>query len=193
MFKSNKILFLFLITLIFTCNLFSEQVWYSFNDGGISEPLEIIDKSDNSQLIIEVEIPGIYMEEVTESGTTYQRLEIPQWQNMHITGEPNLPVYSSMFAIPECSGYTISLTALETTVWEDKNIYPCPVYYEMGETFSIDTALYNTNAEYPTVSYEDIGSGYFRDQRYAEVNFYPLTFNPVTQQLEILIILMSIT
>lgn len=63
MFKSNKILFLFLVTLIFTCNLFSEQVWYSFNNSGISEPLETINKSDNSQLIIEVEIPGLYMEQ----------------------------------------------------------------------------------------------------------------------------------
>jgi hypothetical protein len=141
-----------------------------------------------------VEVYGMYSENITEQGTTYQRINIPGSGKTVITGEPEMPIIRQLIAIPECDDVTLTIAVMGQMSMNNYYIYPVPELVEvqnpnstvyLAEQFYIDQAAYNTNQNYPPVNAEIKSFGYLRDQKYAEVYIYPVQFNPVTQQLQI--------
>jgi len=188
----NTALLSVLIGLFFNYSL--AQDWVAFTSSTPTQPNIQLIVSDNSNVSFNVEVYGMYSEDITEQGTSYQRINITGTGETVITGEPEMPVIRQLIAIPECDDVTLSITVTGQMTMYNYYIYPVPELVEvqnpdgtvyLEEQFYIDQTAYNTNLNYPQVNAEINSIGYLRDQKYAEVYIYPVQFNPVTQQLQI--------
>jgi parallel beta-helix repeat protein len=180
-----KVIIICMFILIAT-SVYASQTWIPFSSDFVNEPNIELKKSDTDSVNIETEIKGMLSEDIIVNSTEYQKLKIPGWQNLHITGDPDLPVFNTIIAIPECDDFSVNIIITESIVLEDYNVYPAPEFVDNEEIFTINDSLYAANEFYPSINFELISTGYFRDQKYTEINFYPVHFNPVTNQLEII-------
>ncbi|MDO9577893.1 MAG: C25 family cysteine peptidase [Candidatus Cloacimonadales bacterium] len=179
---------------IFIVNLlYAEGNWVSFTRSTPDEPIVNLNNSTNQNVSFEVEFFGINSEEVVESGTTYQRISIPECFALDETGKPEVPIVRQLIAIPESDSVNFSINIINEMFFDDYNIYPAPDYEEvynadgtayLAEVFAKDDTVYNTNQFFPQVTSEIREIGYIRDQKVAEVYIYPIQFNPVTHQIK---------
>jgi hypothetical protein len=165
--------------------------WISFTGGGEQAP--IIDSPMGQEPAFLVDVFGMYSSEITNAGTTYKRINIPEWFVTFETGEPELPVIRELIAIPECDSVILSANVFEYLTLDDYFIYPAPDYEEvqnadgtsyMSEVFEKNDTTYTTDQFYPNVTAEIKSIGYIRDQKVAEIWTYPIQFNPVTGQIK---------
>ncbi len=149
-------------------------------------------ESDNASVEFNVSVGGMYEFDTTVLSTTFDRVSIPGAGSGTTIGSPEMPFVRQLIAIPECDDVSLSINVTGTLNFSNYNIYPAPDYVEvyspdsiliLEESFSYDTNAYQQNQNYPTISAEIKSTGYFRDQKYAEVYIYPLQFNPVTGNL----------
>ncbi|MCK4407374.1 MAG: T9SS type A sorting domain-containing protein [Bacteroidales bacterium] len=190
----KKLIFALSFTLLFLNCIFAQQQWVEFTSSTPSQPDVQLIVSENLNVSFSVDVYGMYSENITEQGTTYQRINIPGSGKTVNTGEPEMPVIRQLIAIPECDDVTLTISATGQMTMNNYYIYPVPELVEvqnpdstvfLAEQFYIDQTAYNTNQNYPPVNAEIKSFGYLRDQKYAEVYIYPVQFNPVTQQLQI--------
>ncbi len=116
-------------------------------------------------------------------------------------GAPELPHYVTYIAVPPEAAVSVSIQPSETTKYDAAIVQPAqkpdseamagmeipdfespipalPMIREM------DTAVYNTNALYPTELYTLSEPMYFRDLRVVKLQLFPIRYNPVAQQLQ---------
>ena len=190
----KKLIFALSFTLLFLNCIFAQQQWVEFTSSTPAQPDVQLIVSENSNVSFSVDVYGMYSENITEQGTTYQRINIPGSGKTFITGEPEMPIIRQLIAIPECDDVTLTISVTGQMTMNNYYIYPVPELVEvqnpdstvfLAEQFYIDQTAYNTNQNYPPVNAEIKSFGYLRDQKYAEVYIYPVQFNPATQQLQI--------
>ena len=75
-----------------TGTLFASQIWEDFYSDFENEPEVQVINSNSDNVEIDIEIKGMYIEDIIHNSILYQKLEIPGWQNMGIPGEPNVPI-----------------------------------------------------------------------------------------------------
>ena len=177
-------------------------------DGDESRKIERDESPGTRQLVRGVEViaedangitlelhTGAFDTELVYAGSDeYERLKIVEYVHGYSSqvGKPELPLKGILVDIP--AGKTAELSILQTAV-ETHNGYrifpvPAPIVDEqgaaaaVGESFAIDAAAYGTDAFYPqTVA--QLGAEFaFREQKKQQVLFYPLSFNPVTGELQ---------
>jgi len=105
-----------------------------------------------------------------------------------------LPFIRQLIAIPECDDVSLSVNITGQTSFSNYNIYPAPDFQEaedenggvyLEEVFTKDEQTYALNQFLPGMNAEIISTAYLRGQKYAEVYFYPVQFNPVTNQINV--------
>ncbi|NQV19721.1 MAG: right-handed parallel beta-helix repeat-containing protein [Armatimonadetes bacterium] len=183
-----------LIIVIFAINyIYAEESWLDFTNITPEAPTIDLNNSTTQNVAFQVEVPGMNFKEVVESGTIYQRANIPDWVVLNETGKPELPVIRQLIAIPECDDVNLSINVTNDMYFDNYYIYPAPDYEQiqnpdqtvyMAEVFAKDETAYNINQFFPEVTAEIKEIGYLREQKIAEVWIYPVQFNPVTQQLK---------
>ena len=173
--------------------LYAEENWLSFTESTPEAPIIVLNNSTTQNVAFQVEVPGMNFKEVVESGTIYQRANIPNWVVLEETGKPELPVIRQLIAIPECDDVNLSFNVTNEMYFDNFYIYPAPDYEQiqnpdqtvyMAEVFAKDSIAYSTNQFFPEVTAEIKEICYLREQKIAEVWIYPVQFNPVTQQLK---------
>jgi len=130
----------------------------------------------------------MWVKDTLVNGTIYQILRIPDYGTMYNVGEPQLPAIRDLAAIPPFSN--VSITAINTTslILSSYMVYPYQEPVPEGEPpgpFIIDTLFYSTNTFYPDYVTELRDPAVWRDVRVVHSSFYPITFNPVTQKLNV--------
>jgi hypothetical protein len=170
------------------------QSWVSFTNATPEAPIVNLTGSDNQSVSFTVEVCGMYKQDITEGSETFQRVSVPQSGTLTVTGEPELPVFRQLVAIPECTDVTLGVNITGQTTFSSYNIYPVPALQEVQNTdgtvyveevFTKDAAAYAQNLYYPGMNAEIVSIGYLRGQKYAEVFIYPIQFNPVSGQLTV--------
>ncbi len=123
----------------------------------------------------------------------YQRISLPNNTKNGISGCPELPIIIKLIAVPECSGVTLSYNVTSTLSMENYNVYPAPDLLEelvddnimVTEVFNKNMDIYSTNSMYPQEIVQLGSTGYFRNQKYVQILYYPFQYNPVTGELRI--------
>jgi len=170
------------------------QNWVNFTKTTPEAPIVNLTASDNQAVSFTVEVCGMYKQDITEGSETFQRVSVPQSGTLTVIGEPELPVFRQLVAIPECTDVTLSANITGQTTFSNYNIYPVPTLQEVQNTdgtvyveevFTKDAAAYAQNLYYPGMNAEIVSTGYLRGQKYVEVFIYPVQFNPVLQQLTV--------
>jgi len=166
--------------------LWSEE-WISFDNSDKTKTSYEINQSDNIAVDLDITIPGMNSEIV--SG--YNRVNILEQVSMDSVGCPEVPIVTYLIAIPDCNGVDLEITAIDSTIISNVNIYPKPELVEvtnneytyLEEQFTIDNTVYNTNSFYPNYKAEIVNKGAVRSQHCIRLKIYPVQFNPVTQQI----------
>nr|NQU93759.1 hypothetical protein [Bacteroidota bacterium] len=182
---------------VFCClfgSMLTAQTWVVFTKSVPEPPIIALTRSDNQQVDFTLEVCGMYKQDIIEDSETFQRVSVPSWETIAETGKPELPFIRQLVAIPECSDVTLTVSIGGQTAFSNYNIYPAPGFQEvqdqnggkyLEEVFTKDAATYAQNQYLPGANAEIVSTGYLRGQKYAEVYFYPVQFNPVTKQINV--------
>ena len=81
-------------------NAGSQPNWIQLSPGEARAPGINLTESNFSQVVFEVNIPGMWSEEVQTKGGLFNQLFIPECGITSTIGEPRLPVMSKMVQIP---------------------------------------------------------------------------------------------
>ena len=149
---------------------------------------------DEGGITLELHTGAFDTEAVYAGSDEYERIRIAEYVHGFSSevGKPELPLKGILVDVPE--GKTAALSILQTTVESHSGyrIFPVPAKIvdeqgaaaAVGESFAIDAAAYGTDAFYPqTVA--QLGAVFdFREQKKQQVLFYPLSFNPMTGELQ---------
>ncbi len=174
-------------------NMFA-QTWVTFTKTSPAGPVLTLVTNTNQQVKFTAEIPGMFTRAVSEQGTVYQRLAVPDYPVMKIEGSPELPYVKVLLAVPECSNIGLNVTVNSSLTLNNYIIYPAPAHQEitnpdgskyLAEVFAKTLAVYNTNQFMPSMVAEIKSTGYIRGQKVAEVWIYPMQYNPVTKHISV--------
>jgi hypothetical protein len=149
-------------------------------------------KSDAQGVILELRLSHFQVEDKTHEGVTYQALTIPDLGQSSEVGSPQVPFKGVLLGIPSSGEPRVEILESEHQLFTGYNLYPAPrpVLKEREDTryldqeFAIDQAVYSSNIFYPGHLAQIGFSGYMRDQRVAQLQIYPIQYNPATQELQ---------
>lgn len=185
----KRVILALMTVLVFLGLVYAQGNWVSFtsNVAGAPPIIEVLE-SNNSRTVVHVTIPGMWIKDTLVNGTAYQILRIPDYGTMYNVGEPQLPSIRELTAIPPFSNVNITTISTASLMLNGYMVYPYQELLPEGQPpgpFTIDTLLYSTNTFYPNDVTELHDPAVWRDVRVVHSSLYPITFNPVTQQLNV--------
>lgn len=143
-----------------------------------------------SGVFVKYEFEGAQLRHYVEGQTYFQKLMIKNFSYRQEVGKPAIPSKYDIFIIPEGSTADLVVGTTSGRNYNNFKIYPAlePASDEYGSnepTFTIDSALYNTNAKYPAdiARIKDIIK--IKGINLAIVETNPVQFNPVTKQITV--------
>ena len=174
--------------------------WISFDSSPAGTPAETsVTVSDTSGITIVADFHGFWRNNVTINGTFYDDLDMPGATSIHDVGKPMLPVLSEFIEIPHGIDASIDLLTSSTDNTGGYHIRPAPppqAPVAVGEPFTntsspisslptFEDPVYTDDTFCPgnTTSIEggeSANSLIMRGRRLLGLNFYPVQYNPVT-------------
>src|SRR3990167_7395252 len=150
-------------------------------------------RSDEQAIDLELKAGDFQVETIDHEGQTYQRLIIPNMTQSTRQGEPQVPTQGTLVGIPCTEGVSVEILDAGYETLKGYRLFPAPGLKVMGdilaegaeEAFVINQKVYATDAYYPGKTVEISCTGYMRDQAVAQVQFYPVQYNPVTGELRL--------
>lgn len=141
-------------------------------------------------IMMNFDIPGMFVHEVEVDKVTYHRLSIPGYATLMDVGKPELPIVGQVIEVPYGVNFDIEIVKSKSIPLECYNVYPAQepvVEQEPGEIeFALDKKVYLTDAYYPAilaeVTAEDIGV--IRGHRVVFLKINPVQYNPVSREME---------
>lgn len=178
---------IYLFAIIVALNSFCQE-FIEFEPSDNTEVSYDVLVSDNTMVEFEVELPGIYSNEVD----SFIRVEIKNHAKLDSTGFPEVPKLSFLVAIPVCDGFILTVDLIDSVKVDGINIYPAPAIVEdstgdgfkfLREEFVYNQTAYSTDSYFPGIYAESLDKGAVRAQQCVRVFLYPVQFNPVLQQI----------
>jgi hypothetical protein len=140
-------------------------------------------------------IPAVAVTDQMVNSTSYQRVDLPLADHLDqaelaIDGMPDVPVYTTMLAIPDQAGIQLEVTYTGFDVFE--NIDLAPVQPSASDTdpeavipFTIDQNTFSTDAFYPGELASAGEPVIMRDVRGVQIQVNPVQYNPVRHELRV--------
>jgi len=154
-------------------------------------------RSDEQSILLELTVESFETEVVETGGQTYHRLIIPDMVQTDAPGAPQVPTRGALLGLPASEGVSVRVLQADYETLPGYRLCPAPGWRVTGDYvdtptgggvepyFTLDRALYATDALYPGRPAEIDTTGYLRDQAVAQVRFYPVQYNPVTGELRL--------
>jgi len=153
--------------------------------------------SDTSGLTLEIRVTenDLNIKEVTVAGKLFHMITLADCvSSTDEIGGPQLPLATQIVALPESVEVTLEVLYSAFSTKRDITVYPVPepvktktpdgfTYFD--EQFYVDEKAYSTDAFQPGPLAQISGISYLRDVRVAQLTFYPVQYNPVTQELRV--------
>jgi len=192
----GKYLFALLLVILKASTIYGQpekRYRYLFkNSAGKTEIMEM-----RNGLIINYNIPEINFISDSITGSDFYRLSIPEHIHSSEPGKPEMPVFSSLIAIPGKSDIKIKITDVQTSILTPGKInfrgkiFPRqedqPKSKEKQKTgFLFDREFYNRKGfiDTDTVKVEFIGN--LRNTKIANLSVHPVRYNPSDNKLEVI-------
>ena len=119
----------FVLLIIVGVSFLAAQDWITFTSSNPQAPF--IDPALGDEPAFGVEVYGMYSENISEAGTVYNRISIPDCFVTYEIGKPEIPVIRQLLAIPESDSINLSAIVSNEMYFENYNIYPAPDYEEI--------------------------------------------------------------
>ena len=183
----KKLLLLAVLTVLL--GSISAKEWIPF-DSSFERELQVnVVESDDNRLILDINVPGMYLQNVTENGQTYQRIEMIEGRTTHDVGFPELPMITRIIGIPDNQIARVKVLNTSTIKLNDYNIYPLQTPEKDGVSsdmdFVIDSRFYLSGETYPQNDAFVDNVGIWRDVKIGGFHFIPFKFDTGTKTLEV--------
>ncbi len=171
--------------------------WIEIAPGPDKTPVISVVESNFDQVILDVQIFGLWSEEVDTKGGLYTRLSIPECGVTNLIGLPNLPVIRKMVQIPYGADVSVEIISSE---FEEKSLAelgitspiipvqpPIPKIEGAWENakFIIDEQAYAQDGFYPAELATEGEVGAIRAHRFVTVEISPVSYNPASGTLKL--------
>jgi hypothetical protein len=149
---------------------------------------------NGSDANIALDIPAVAVNSVIMNGVEYKKVSLPTANFLTAAeisdeGKPDIPVLTTLLAIPDQAGIRITVTHSGYDVLTDFDLAPVPLAQPESDPtprpFYIDEAAYATDAFYPGELAEASEPAIMRDVRFVQVALYPVQYNPARRELRI--------
>jgi len=130
----------------------------------------------------------MWVEDIIGSdGSTYQKLEIPDYATTSDIGLPEIPTVIGIVGIPDDSNVSINVSYAPYSILDNYYIWPYQKPFSSLSTpeFEKDEEFYNSNNWYPTEHAFCGEPGIFKYWTVDNVGYIPFEFNPYTRQLKV--------
>ncbi|MEJ2560647.1 MAG: C25 family peptidase propeptide domain-containing protein, partial [Anaerolineae bacterium] len=153
--------------------------------------------SDGQSTLLELVVDGFQTETINYEGQTYHRLIIPGTVQTDTPGEPQVPTRGTLLGLPAAEGVSVQVMDATYETLRGYHLHPAPAVQvtkdklddlmaeDVPQTFALDQDLYATDAFYPGKPVEVSHTGTMRDQAIAQVQFYPVQYNPLTGEVRL--------
>ncbi len=154
----------------------------SMMSGENISPLRVV-YQDATNIKLKLVTPALEMESV-KSGE-YQSLRLAGSAPTADVGYPELPMYSTLVAIPAKGDFSIRV--IEGSYQTKSNIKPIPVFSneKEEEECSYNAAAYAKTQMYPEKSFANSNAQIIRDFRVVQLNLFPVRYKANTKDLQI--------
>ncbi|MEO0254957.1 MAG: C25 family cysteine peptidase, partial [candidate division WOR-3 bacterium] len=180
-FKNIKLIFF----LSFWC-FYLHSEYFPLNGNLTPESLKINILSSNlSELILEVEIPGIFIKDTFVNNEVYQLIRVLKEDGYtDEVGKPLLPLINRTIAIPPQSGIYTEFEVIKDTFLNNLLIFPSQIGIVGDSIFPfIKDEIYTKNVFYPQERIRVGNPGILKDFRIVNISISPFSYNPVNKEL----------
>jgi len=154
-----------------------------------SAPLLTSVSESQSETLLEFNLDGYNLEEISRNGEDYHKISYPGESSLQKQGYPELPVFSRMLAIPFNGEVSVEIVYSESETVNDLNIYPTQETDQLSQTkitsFQKNSAFYSSSQDYPATTVETTTPAIFRDIRVVNVSLRPFQYNPASKKLTV--------
>ncbi|MFP4436010.1 MAG: C25 family cysteine peptidase [Chloroflexaceae bacterium] len=138
--------------------------------------------SDNQSVVLELTVAGFQRETVTYAGQQYDQLTAQDMTQTVTPGRPQVPTRGTLVGLAVAEGVRLELLDSRSEILRGYRLAPAPAL-TAGSDAPQRVPTATTDAFYPEIPVELGEVGYMRDQAVAQVQFYPVQYNPVTGQV----------
>lgn len=144
-----------------------------------------VESKSPTEMEIKFDLPQYQIAGVSKSGRNYAKIEMADANYLTEIGMPELPVLSTMIAIPQKGG--VSVEIINSRTQEIAGIIPYPVQKEVSETgmLDIDSAYYNGIKQVSTEVVQYSEPQILRDFRVVSIQLQPFIWNAVSRNLTV--------
>ncbi|MFB3910215.1 MAG: C25 family cysteine peptidase [Candidatus Eisenbacteria bacterium] len=152
-------------------------------EAGAQQPSLQLVRSGEDGVTVQFSLTDLQIEEVTRDGRTFQQITIPGGGAIGQVGDPQIPTFTRLLAIPDRAGVRVEAT-IESEEERD-GIRLIPVQGDDGTPFALDQAAYQRDA------YDDFAPAaagdpaILREMRVVALTFQPVRYNPARQTIRI--------
>ncbi len=150
---------------------------------GESEPVVKVLARDDASLELEVQLPSIEVENLEIDGRAYRALTIAGGAIAGEAGEPGLPTFGRLIAVPE--GASVSVTILDRRERSLPGPRLLPVQPDGADRFVLNAAAYAPGAKSSRPLVEIGQPAILHGQRVAPVSFSPVAYDPADDEVRV--------
>lgn len=149
--------------------------------------------SSNTQLRLTLSSSDLKVSTVAFAGDTFSRIEMASFGNSYQVGAPDVPVLSKMIEVPVGAQVQVKVLSETHTTYDaaqlgmTHRLIPVQPARHKSDTTAprlvIDNAVYAKNAMFALPMVKVTPAGIARDRNLANLQFSPVQYNPVTNQV----------
>jgi len=151
-------------------------------------------ESNADGAIIKIEIPDFQFGTIEHEEEQFQTISFPGCGYTAEEGKPQLPVTGTLLGVPTDAEFNLQIVESDYSILSNRKIYPVPklvvrkseLFNEYSDIeFYCDKPFYAINSFYPGELVELGFTGFIRDSKVLQVQFYPVQYNPATQTVKL--------
>lgn len=181
----NRSLFLFLLIISFLP--ISNAAWVSLNgESEGSAPVVALTESDSEGVMISVDVPGFYVDDVELGGMLFKSVTVPNAGRSLDIGFPEVPKISIQVAVPDTGSVTVREIDRQLQALDNYKIAPMqkPTTDLDGQPeFIMERKAYESGS-YPVTGLSMQDPAIRRDVRFVTVDVYPIIARPSDESIE---------
>lgn len=159
-------------------------------------PVNILD-ADGQSMVLELKVNDYQIETIEHEGERYHRVNISSLLQRNRPGDPQVPMCGALLGLPSPKDVSVQVLDAGYETLNGYRLYPASGLSVAGDSvvsmrnkdleqiFILNQKVYSTDSFYPGTIVEIGYTGFMRDQPVAQVQFYPVQYNPVTQKVRL--------
>ena len=187
----KRLLFYVTVLTVLSFSAMAQKTWVNFTSDIPGIPQVLIEEQDQSKVVLDLTISGMYVTEYAQEGRTFQRLELIQDRTTKDIGKPELPMISELIGLPGNQLVRVNILEKETIKLQNYLVYPfqTPTTDNPGgqnKAFVMDQKFYSLPNTYPVNQVYMDQPGIWRDMKVAGLHVVPFNYNTSTKELEVI-------